>query len=73
MAVEFTSNGRGWSVIGEYGAVGTGGERGQDSIALLGRKLATSKTSRMLKALEIDLLQKDLKVALASLRAPRKR
>ena len=37
VAVEFTPNGRGWSVIGEYGAVGAGGETGSASIALLGR------------------------------------
>jgi hypothetical protein len=27
VAVEFAPNGRGWSVLGEYGVVGAGGER----------------------------------------------
>jgi hypothetical protein len=37
---------------------------GSASIALPGRKLATSKKPRMLKPFEIDLLQQDLKAAL---------
>ncbi len=37
---------------------------GSASIALPGRKLATSKSPRMLKPFEIDLLQQDLKAAL---------
>ena len=73
VAVEFTPSGRGWSVIGEYGAVGTGGERGSASTDLPGRKLATSKSPRILKPFEIDLLREDLKAALARLRASRNR
>jgi hypothetical protein len=65
VAVEFTPNGRGWSVIGEYGAVATGGERGSASIDLPGRKLATSKSPRMLEPFEIDFLRQDLKAILA--------
>lgn len=73
VAVEFTPNGRRWSVIGEYGAVGTGGERGSASADLPGRKLVASKIPRMLKPFEIDLLREDLKAALAHLRASRSR
>ena len=53
----------------------TGGEKdsGSVSTALPGRKLATSKTPRMLKPFEIDLLRQDLKAALARLRAARNR
>ena len=53
----------------------TGGEKssGSASIALPGRKLATSKTPRMLEPFEIDLLRQDLKAALAQHRAARKR
>jgi len=65
VAVEFRPNG--WSVIGEYGAVGAGGARGTAPTDLPGRKLATSKTPRMLKPFEIDLLRQDLKAALARL------
>jgi hypothetical protein len=49
VAVELTPNGREWSVIGEYGAVGAGGERGSASTHLPGRKLASSKSPRVLK------------------------
>jgi hypothetical protein len=44
----------------------SGGDKnlGSASIALPGRKLATSKKPRMLKPFEIDLLQQDLKAAL---------
>jgi hypothetical protein len=53
----------------------TGGEKtsGAATTALPGRKLATSKTPRMLKSFEIDLLRQDLKAALAHLRARRNR
>ena len=51
----------------------TGGEKGSGSTALPGRKLATSKNPRMLKPFEIELLQQDLKAALAWLRAARSR
>ena len=53
----------------------TGGEEGSGSAstALPGRKLATSKSPRMLKPFEIDLLRQDLKEALARLRAARSR
>jgi hypothetical protein len=53
----------------------TGGEKssGSASNALPGRKLATSKSPRMLKPFEIDLLRQDLKEALARLRAVRSR
>lgn len=53
----------------------TGGEKGSGSAssALAGRKLATSKSPRMLKPFEIDLLRQDLKEALARLRAGRSR
>ena len=52
-----------------------GGEKGSGlaSTALPGRKLATSKTPRMLKPFEIALLQQDLKAALVRLRAARVR
>jgi hypothetical protein len=43
----------------------TGGEKGSASTALPGRKLATSKTPRMLTASEIALLRQDLRVALS--------
>jgi hypothetical protein len=51
----------------------TDGEKGSASNALPGRKLATSKSPRMLKPFEIDLLRQDLKEALARLRAARSR
>jgi hypothetical protein len=51
----------------------TGGEKASASTALPGRKLATSKTPRMLKPFEIDLLRQDLKAALARLREARSR
>jgi hypothetical protein len=51
----------------------TGGEKGSASTALPDRKLATSKSPRMLKPFEVDLLRQDLKAALASLRAARSR
>jgi hypothetical protein len=53
----------------------TGGEKGSGSAstALPGRKLVTSKSPRMLKPFEIELLQQDLKAALARLRAARSR
>ncbi|MEP7247375.1 MAG: hypothetical protein ABI885_27340 [Gammaproteobacteria bacterium] len=53
----------------------TGGETGSGSAstALPGRKLVTSKNPRMLKPFEIELLQQDLKAALARLRAARGR
>ena len=73
MAVEFTSNGRGWSVIGEYGAVGAGGERGSASTDLSGRRLVPSKSPRMLEPFEIDLLRQDLKAVLARPRVARRR
>lgn len=52
-----------------------GGEKnsGSASIVLPGRKLITSKDRRMLKPSEIELLQQDLKAALARLRAARSR
>jgi hypothetical protein len=34
VAVELTPKGREWSVIGEYGAVGAGGERGSASASI---------------------------------------
>ncbi len=45
----------------------SGGDNNSDlpSIALPGRKLATSSKPRMLKPFEIDLLQQDLKAALS--------
>jgi hypothetical protein len=53
----------------------TDGEKssGSASNTLPGRKLATSKSPRMLKPFEIDLLRQDLKEALARLRAARSR
>jgi hypothetical protein len=53
----------------------TGGEKssGSASTALPGRKLVTSKNPRMLEPFEIELLQQDLKAALARLRATRSR
>lgn len=51
----------------------TGNEKSSGSVstALPGRKLATSKSPRLLKPFEIDLLRQDLKAALAYLRAAR--
>ena len=49
----------------------TGGEKSSASTALPGRKLVPSKSPRMLKPFEIELLQQDLKAALACLRAAR--
>jgi hypothetical protein len=43
---------------------GGGKDSGSDSPSLSGRKLATSKTPRMLTPSEIALLQQDLKAAL---------
>lgn len=53
----------------------TGDDKSSGSIAtaLPGRKLATSKSPRMLEPFEIDLLRQDLKAALAYLRAARGR
>ena len=51
----------------------TGGGKSSASTALPGRKLATSKSPRMLKSSEIELLRQDLKAALAHLRAARNR
>jgi len=53
----------------------TGGQKssGSASSALPGRKLATSKSPRMLKPFEVDLLRQDLKEALARLGAARSR
>ena len=73
VAVEFTPNGRGWSMIGEYGVVGTGGERGSASIALTRPKAHYLENPRMLKPFEIDLLWQDLKAALARPRVSRNR
>lgn len=51
----------------------TGARKGSDAVAtaLRGRALATSKSPRMLKPFEIDLLRQDLKAVLAYLRAAR--
>ena len=46
---------------------------GSDSKALPGRKLATSKSPRMLTPSEIDLLQQDLRAALEVLAERRAR
>ena len=48
----------------------TGARKGSDAVAtaLPGRALATSKSPRMLKPFEIDLLRQDLKAVLAYLR-----
>jgi hypothetical protein len=53
----------------------TGGEKdsGSASTASPGQMLATSKSPRTLKPLEIDLLRQDLKAALARPRAGRSR
>jgi hypothetical protein len=61
--------------VNEIPAALAGGEKslGSASNALPGRKLVTSKSPRMLKPFEIDLLRQDLKAALARLRAARSR
>ena len=59
--------------MGEISKTGGENDSGSASTALPGRKLATSKTPRMLKPFEIDLLRQDLKAALARLRAARNR
>jgi hypothetical protein len=48
----------------------TGGEKSSASTALPGRRLATSKSPRMLEPFEIDLLRQDLRAALARLERP---
>lgn len=47
---------------------GGGKTSGSASIALPGRKLATSKTPRMLTPSEVELLRQDLRAALDLLR-----
>lgn len=61
--------------VGRVETSKTGGEKrpGSASTALPGKKLATSKSPRMLESFEIDLLRQDLKAALAQLRAARSR
>ena len=59
--------------MGETSKTGGGKSSGSASTALPGRKLATSKSPRMLKSCEIELLRQDLKAALARLRAARSR
>ena len=50
---------------------GGGKASGSASIALPGRKLATSKTPRMMTPSEVELLRQDLRAALDLLRTPR--